>query len=201
VIIRDLRLNHFDVLVGINLLREGLDLPEVSLVAILDADKAGFLRSERSLIQTMGRAARNVNGEVYLYADSVSDAMRSAIDVTGSRRARQLAYNEEHGITPETIRKRIHEVIRGETEEGVEAPAELTPWERELVTDDLTQELGLLESQMWAASEALDFEQASALRDRIRELEAKLQGKEVNVVMLPGRTAGTGPAKQRGSRP
>jgi excinuclease ABC subunit B len=196
VIIRDLRLNHFDALVGINLLREGLDLPEVSLVAILDADKAGFLRSERSLIQTIGRAARNVNGEVFLYADSVSDAMRSAIDVTDRRREKQLAYNVEHGITPETIRKRIHEVIRGEGEEGAAAPAELAPWERELATDDLTQELMLLESQMWAASEALDFEQASALRDRIRELEAKLQGKEVNVTMLPGRPA----VRQRDSR-
>src|SRR5690606_13662527 len=141
-------------------------------------------RSERSLIQTIGRAARNVRGEVYLYADVVSDAMRGAIDETNRRRAKQLAYNEEHGITPETIRKRIHDVIRSDEE----APAdELAPWERELVTDDLRQELALLENEMWEASEALDFEKAAAIRDRIREIEAKLQGKEVNVPTLPGR--------------
>ena len=185
VIIRDLRLGHFDVLVGINLLREGLDLPEVSLVAILDADKTGFLRSERSLIQTIGRAARNVRGEVYLYADVVSDAMRAAMDETERRRTKQLAYNEEHGITPETIRKRIHEVIR-DAQEPAEAE-KLAPWEKELVHDDLRQQLAELENQMWQASEALDFERAAAVRDEIREVEAKLQGKEVDVPTLPGR--------------
>ncbi|MEX2536585.1 MAG: excinuclease ABC subunit UvrB [Trueperaceae bacterium] len=195
VIIRDLRLGHFDVLVGINLLREGLDLPEVSLVAILDADKTGFLRSERSLIQTIGRAARNVRGEVYLYADVMSDAMRAAIGETERRRNKQLAYNEKHGITPESIRKRIHEVIR----HSEEAPAEqkLAPWERELVHDDLRQQLVELENQMWQASEALDFERAAAVRDEIREVEAKLQGKEVNVPTLPGR-GDRGNEKQRG---
>ncbi len=186
VIIRDLRLGHFDVLVGINLLREGLDLPEVSLVAILDADKTGFLRSERSLIQTIGRAARNVNGEVFLYADEVSDAMRAAMDETNRRREKQLAYNQEHGITPESVRKRVHDVIRGEGEAAEEAPAALDPWERELVFDDLRQELALLETEMWAASESLDFEKAAAVRDRIREIEAHLQGKDVKVTRIPG---------------
>ncbi len=190
VIIRDLRLGHFDVLVGINLLREGLDLPEVSLVAILDADKTGFLRSERSLIQTIGRAARNVNGEVYLYADEVSDAMRLAMDETNRRRNKQLAYNEVNGITPESVRKRVHDVIRGtEADDQEEAPAKLDPWERELVFDDLRQELATLETEMWEASEALDFERAAALRDRIREVEARLQGREVVITTIPGQAA------------
>ena len=186
VIIRDLRLGHFDVLVGINLLREGLDLPEVSLVAILDADKTGFLRSERSLIQTIGRAARNVNGEVFLYADEVSEAMRAAIDETNRRRDKQLAFNREHGITPETIRKRIHEVIRGEEAEPQKAER-LDPWERELLFDDLKQELAQLETEMWKASEDLDFERAAAIRDRIHEIEARLEGKKVDVPTIPGR--------------
>ena len=190
VILRDLRLGHFDVLVGINLLREGLDLPEVSLVAILDADKTGFLRSERSLIQTIGRAARNVDGEVYLYADVMSDAMKGAMDETNRRRDKQLAYNEEHGITPETIIKSIRGVIRGEEDVEVEEE-KLAPWERELVMDDLKQELALLENEMWQASEDLDFERAAAIRDRIREIEAKLQGKDVSIPTLPGqKTAG-----------
>ncbi len=190
VIIRDLRLGHFDVLVGINLLREGLDLPEVSLVAILDADKTGFLRSERSLIQTIGRAARNVNGEVYLYADEVSDAMRAAIDETTRRRDKQLAYNAANGITPESVRKRVHAVIRGEgDDEAPPAERTLDPWERELAFDDLRQELALLETEMWAASEALDFERAAALRDRVREIEARLQGRDVHLTQIPGRPA------------
>jgi len=187
-ILRDLRLGAFDVLVGINLLREGLDLPEVSLVAILDADKTGFLRSERSLIQTIGRAARNVHGEVILYADEVSDAMAAAIGETERRRTKQLAYNERHGITPETIRKRIQEVIRGEETEGEAADggaAPIAPWERELLEDDLRQELAMLENEMWSASEALDFEKAAAVRDRIRELEARLAGRELKLPQLP----------------
>ncbi len=197
IIIRDLRLGHFDALIGINLLREGLDLPEVSLVAILDADKTGFLRSERSLIQTIGRAARNVNGEVFLYADEVSDAMQAALDETNRRRDKQLAYNELHGITPESVRKRIHDVIRGDTdgEEAEGAAAALDPWERELAFDDLRQELALLENEMWAASEALDFERAAAVRDRIREIEARLAGKDVLVTTIPGqRSAPSGRA-------
>lgn len=188
VIIRDLRLGHFDVLVGINLLREGLDLPEVSLVAILDADKTGFLRSGRSLIQTIGRAARNVNGEVFLYADTHSDAMIEAISETERRREKQLAYNLAHGITPESVQKRIHAVIRDE-EDAPQDTEKLSPWERELVQDDLKQELGLLETEMWSASEDLDFERAAAIRDRIREVEAKLQGKEVQMVSMPGKSA------------
>ncbi|MEJ2667283.1 MAG: excinuclease ABC subunit UvrB, partial [Deinococcales bacterium] len=186
VIIRDLRLGHFDVLVGINLLREGLDLPEVSLVAILDADKTGFLRSERSLVQTIGRAARNVNGEVYLYADEISEAMQGAIDETNRRRDKQLAFNLAHDITPETIRKRVFEVIRGEEAEPEQAP-KLDPWERELLFDDLKQELAQLETEMWASSEALDFERAAQIRDRIREIEARLEGKKVDVPSIPGR--------------
>lgn len=195
VIIRDLRLGHFDVLVGINLLREGLDLPEVSLVAILDADKTGFLRSGRSLIQTIGRAARNVRGEVFLYADETSDAMRDAIDETNRRREKQLTFNQEHGITPETIRKRIYEVIRGE-DEAPEPEKKLAPWERELAMDDIKQELALLENEMWQASEDLDFERAAAIRDRIRELEAKLQGKEINLTSLPGQKKRTAASKR-----
>lgn len=185
VIIRDLRLGHFDALIGINLLREGLDLPEVSLVAILDADKAGFLRSERSLIQTIGRASRNVAGEVYLYGDKMTPAMQAAIDETNRRREKQLAYNEKYGITPETIKKNIREVIRGAEEDGVETK-KLAPWERELVTDDLKQELAMLETEMWQSSEDLDFEKAAAIRDRIREIEARLAGKDLKLPVIPG---------------
>ena len=180
VIIRDLRLGHYDVLVGINLLREGLDLPEVSLVAILDADKPGFLRSERSLIQTIGRAARNLNGEVILYGDSVTPAMQSAMEETERRRDKQLAYNLEHGITPTTIKKGVRDVIRGEeAPEAVSAPA---AQDRESLMAQLTD----LELDMWQASEALDFEKAAGLRDQIRAIEAKLQGKEFSQPTVPG---------------
>ncbi len=196
VIIRDLRLGHFDALIGINLLREGLDLPEVSLVAILDADKTGFLRSERSLIQTIGRAARNVAGEVVLYADVVSEAMRKAIDETDRRRTKQLAYNELHGITPETIVKRIQEVIRGERDDA-EPVRPIDPWERELLEDDVRQELALLENEMWHASEALDFEKAAAVRDRIRELEAKLEGRAIDLPSIPGSGGARRPGAKR----
>ncbi|MCS7068934.1 MAG: excinuclease ABC subunit UvrB [Meiothermus sp.] len=169
-LLRDLRLGYFDALVGINLLREGLDLPEVSLVAILDADKQGFLRSERSLIQTIGRAARNVGGEVFLYADTVSDSMRAAIEETNRRRALQEAYNLEHGITPATVQKSVRKVVRPEDYEAEAAEAAL---------DDpalLQSLLEQLETEMWAASEALDFEKAASLRDQMRNLEARLQG-------------------------
>ncbi|WP_105318344.1 excinuclease ABC subunit UvrB [Thermus tenuipuniceus] len=168
-LIRDLRLGHFDALVGINLLREGLDIPEVSLVAILDADKTGFLRSERSLIQTIGRAARNARGEVWLYADGVSEAMERAIRETNRRRALQEAYNREHGIVPETVRKEVRAIIRPE-EYGDKVPGEA--WEGE----DLKERIAELELAMWRAAEALDFERAARLRDELRALEARLQG-------------------------
>lgn len=168
-LIRDLRLGHFDALVGINLLREGLDIPEVSLVAILDADKTGFLRSERSLIQTIGRAARNAKGEVWLYADTISEAMERAIRETNRRRALQEAYNQEHGIVPETVRKEVRAIIRPE-EYGERAPVEA--WEGE----DLKERIAELELAMWQAAEALDFERAARLRDELRALEARLQG-------------------------
>ncbi|QBY10398.1 excinuclease ABC subunit UvrB [Deinococcus metallilatus] len=181
VIIRDLRLGHYDVLVGINLLREGLDLPEVSLVAILDADKPGFLRSERALIQTIGRAARNVNGEVVLYGDTVTPAMQSAMEETARRREKQLAYNAEHGITPTTVVKGVRDVIRGEEVAEAADPADLGD-DRDALTTQLTD----LELEMWQASEDLDFERAASLRDQIRAIEAKLQGKEFKQATVPG---------------
>ncbi|AKH17554.1 excinuclease ABC subunit UvrB [Deinococcus soli (ex Cha et al. 2016)] len=181
VIIRDLRLGHYDVLVGINLLREGLDLPEVSLVAILDADKPGFLRSERALIQTIGRAARNVNGEVILYADTVTPAMQFAMDETQRRREKQMAYNEAHGITPTTVIKGVRDVIRGE-----EQPDEISSATVGDDRDALSAQLTDLELDMWQASEDLDFERAASLRDQIRAIEAKLQGKEFQQATVPG---------------
>jgi excinuclease ABC subunit B len=176
-IIRDLRLGEYDVLVGVNLLREGLDLPEVSLVAILDADKEGFLRGETSLVQTIGRAARNVNGRVLMYADKETEAMRAAIRETDRRRAIQLAYNEEHGITPATVRKGISEMSeflamedraprkrRGKRAAEFADPAEL---ERAIVA---------LEEEMLAAADDLRFEEAARLRDELKELRRDLDG-------------------------
>ena len=185
-IVRDLRLGEFDVLVGINLLREGLDLPEVSLVAILDADKEGFLRSETSLVQTIGRAARNVDGTVLMYADSVTDSMRAAIGETQRRRQIQLAYNTEHGIDPQTIRKQVTDILlslRGE-EAGVASSKE----ERRIATptDIPTEELGRLiqglEEEMHQAAKELRFEYAARLRDEVHELRKELrQLKEAGV--------------------
>ena len=173
-IIRDLRVGVFDVLVGINLLREGLDIPEVELVAILDADKEGLLRSETSLIQTIGRAARNVNGRVIMYADEITRSMRAAIDETERRRAIQKRYNEEHGITPATVSKEIGELIeigKREKQAKTKLPVskKLSPGERE----DLIVQLRL---EMREAAAELDFERAAWLRDRIREYETKLPG-------------------------
>jgi len=165
-ILRELRLGTFDVLVGINLLREGLDLPEVALVAILDADKEGFLRSERSLIQTIGRAARNVEGRVILYAESTTEAIQFALDETNRRRAKQVAFNEEHGITPKTVQKAIREIYVPNAEEAVPT-GEV---EVEALTN-LPATLEKMRKAMLAAAEGLDFERAAQIRDRIKALE------------------------------
>ena len=198
-LLRELRLGSFDVLVGINLLREGLDLPEVSLVAILDADKQGFLRSTTSLIQTIGRAARNVSGEVHMYADSISSNMREAIDETNRRRAKQIAFNEEHGIDPQPLRKKIADVTdmlaredvdtadllaggyRGHEDSSVRArrkhAAEATVREKlaGAAQGDLAELINELTQQMHAAAEDLHFELAARLRDEIRDLKKELR--------------------------
>jgi excinuclease ABC subunit B len=175
-ILRDLRKGEFDVLVGINLLREGLDLPEVSLVAILDADKEGFLRSSGSLIQTIGRAARHVDGRAILYADKTTDSMRAAIDETNRRRAAQDLYNEQNGITPEGIRKNIGELLASVYEADYVGVLDLeeTPEEhaRFRTVDDIDREVKALEKRMREAAKALEFEKAAELRDRIKTLRA-----------------------------
>lgn len=164
-IIRDLRLGEFDVLVGINLLREGLDIPEVSLVAILDADKEGFLRSERSLIQTIGRAARNTEGKVIMYADELTESMEKAITETNRRRAIQSKYNEEHGIVPQTIKKSIRDTIKAsiieEAQEEYNLSEEASMQE---IIDKLTDE-------MLKYAQAMEFEKAAEIRDKIKELQ------------------------------
>ena len=174
-IIRDLRLGEFDVLVGSNLLREGLDIPEVSLVAILDADKEGFLRAERSLIQTIGRAARNVNGRAILYADQMTGSMQRAIDETERRRAKQLAHNEAHGITPQTIRKAVADVMRYgyeeyTAEERQRKVAEDTAGYARMSPSKLAKEIERLEKEMFQAAENLEFEEAARLRDKIHKI-------------------------------
>ena len=186
-IIRDLRLGEFDVLVGINLLREGLDIPEVSLVGVLDADKEGFLRAERSLIQTIGRAARHINGTAILYADTMTDSMRKAIDETERRRAKQIAYNAASGITPKGVQKRIKDIIDGvyDVEEGRRelAAAQAQAKYEAMPGKDLEKELKLLEKQMLDAAKNLEFEKAAQLRDRLYKLKEKLFG-----VALPTET-------------
>lgn len=174
-IIRDLRLGVFDVLIGINLLREGIDVPEVSLVTILDADKEGFLRNERSLIQTIGRAARNQNGHVIMYADEVTDSMRRAIDETARRRSIQQAYNKEHGIVPQTIKKEIRDVIRITHVNSEEMSNSLTEQLRALKRDDREQALRNVELEMQQAAKDLNFEKAAELRDIIMELKAEMK--------------------------
>ncbi|MDN3514495.1 MAG: excinuclease ABC subunit UvrB [Candidatus Brocadia sp.] len=169
-ILRDLRLGKFDVLVGVNLLREGLDLPEVSLVAILDADKEGFLRSETSLIQTIGRTARNVNAEVILYADQTTNSMKRAIDETNRRRALQIAYNKEHNITPTTIRKEIKKGIEDEVSSHKIVYETVAESEEEYITQEFVNEL---EEEMLRAAEALLFERAAELRDKIQQIRSK----------------------------
>ena len=210
-IIRDLRVGKIDVLVGINLLREGLDIPEVSLVAILDADKEGFLRNRRSLIQTMGRAARNAQGEVIMYADTITDSMRAAIGETNRRRALQEAFNEEHGIVPRTVKKSITDVssfiseaeatLEGKTRdrhgtgshgafESLSAPAESEETARSVAAElaglskaELADVVDALEEEMAAASEAMDFEAAARIRDQIVEIRTRVEGGSADEVI------------------
>ncbi|MBU5405260.1 excinuclease ABC subunit UvrB [Paraeggerthella hongkongensis] len=176
-ILRDLRRGEFDVLVGINLLREGLDLPEVSLVAILDADKEGFLRNHRSLIQTIGRAARNVSGQVIMYADKITDSMARAIDETKRRRAIQMQYNEDHGIEPQTIRKAINDIMSYVTDEMGNTTAEQVNKElAELSREEVLRIISSMEDDMVAASKSMDFEEAARLRDQVVKLRAQVEG-------------------------
>ena len=191
-IIRDLRLGAFDVLVGINLLREGLDIPEVSLVAILDADKEGFLRSERSLIQTIGRAARNLNGKALLYADRITESMRKAIDETERRRARQLAHNSAQGITPRSIVKQVRDLIDGVYSEKAGKDAERLEYEtlqrakvEEMSEKDIAREIKRLEKQMMEHARNLEFEQAARVRDQLGRLKAQAFGASGGNDLLP----------------
>src|SRR3954451_24627897 len=204
-ILRELREGAFDALVGVNLLREGLDLPEVSMVCILDADKEGFLRSETSLIQTIGRSARHVNAEVVLYADNVTQSMQRAIDETARRRALQLAYNAEHGITPETIRKAIRRGIEEEVQARTEARKAVG---RDEVTDASEEYLSELEAEMLRAAENLEFERAAALRDRVMQIRSGADGGPASPLASPqavsARTlakAGKGRKGQRRPKP
>jgi len=197
-LLKNVRQGSCDVLVGVNLLREGIDLPEVSLVAIMDADKQGFLRSETSLIQTIGRAARNVNAKVILYADKITDAMRAAIDETQRRRQLQMEYNQEHGITPATIKKNLQQGIDSEKEARRAANEAIKGTdEKVLVTQEYIQEL---ENEMLAASEELDFERAAVIRDRISQLQDSV-GKHVSKedLVAPAETR-SGRGKRSNSR-
>jgi excinuclease ABC subunit B len=187
-LLRELRLGEYDVLIGINLLREGLDLPEVSLVAILDADKEGFLRSHRSLIQTIGRAARNVSGEVHMYADKITDSMRVAIDETNRRRAKQVAYNLEHGLDPQPLRKKIAditdlitredddtELFMADQKSGIRVPTSIRESLKSIPARDLGDLIDQLSEQMRTAASELQFELAARLRDEIHELKKELR--------------------------
>ena len=171
-ILRDLRLGAFDVLVGINLLREGLDIPECGLVAILDADKEGFLRSETSLIQTIGRAARNSEGRAIIYADRITGSMERAMAETERRRAKQMAYNEEHGITPQTVRKNVEDVLAGLWQGDTDQSRVTTKVDKPLIGANLAAHLDAMRTQMRKAAENLEFEEAARLRDEVKRLEA-----------------------------
>lgn len=187
-ILRDLRLGAFDVLVGINLLREGLDIPEVSLVAILDADKEGFLRAERSLIQTIGRAARNLNGKAILYADRITESMRKAMGETERRRAKQMAFNEENGITPRSVQKRIKDLIDGVySEEAGRDEAKLLAAAKveDLSEKDLAKRIAQLEKQMLEHARNLEFEQAARIRDQLGQLREQAFGARVHDNIVP----------------
>jgi excinuclease ABC subunit B len=191
-LLRDLRQGRFEALVGVNLLREGLDLPEVSLVAILDADKEGFLRSETSLMQTIGRSARNVNAKVILYGDSVTDSMQRTIEETSRRRTMQQEYNREHGITPETIRKSIKAGIESEADAHAKANAAVGRGdEATYITEEYLAEL---EAEMLSAADALEFERAAILRDRIERMRESI-GKKVDEV--PARWSNDEPRGRR----
>jgi excinuclease ABC subunit B len=178
-IIRDLRLGEFDVLVGINLLREGLDLPEVSLVAILDADKEGFLRSERSLIQTMGRAARHINGTAILYADRMTDSMQRAIAETDRRRGKQLTYNTSHSITPKGVMKRIKDLIDGVYDATQMQVAQDEARYEAMSEKQIAREIKALEKKMHEHARNLEFEEAARARDRLGELKKRVFGVEL----------------------
>jgi len=205
-IIRSLRKGEFDVLVGINLLREGLDLPEVSLVAILDADKEGFLRSERSLIQTIGRAARNINGRVIMYADRITESMRKALDETDRRRAKQLEYNVEHGITPTTIVKAIDAslVEMYSPEWAVVPDISESPQEAEeyVAPHELSNRISALRREMMEAAKELEYERAATLRDQIKRLEMRALGIEPRgaAPMRPSANGGSSGTKANGAR-
>ena len=176
-IIRDMRLDVFDVLVGINLLREGLDIPEITLVAILDADKEGFLRSETSLIQTIGRAARNAEGHVIMYADTVTDSMQKAIEETARRRELQEAYNREHGITPKTIEKSVRDLI-SITQEAAKTEEKLEKDPESMSREELEKLIKKIEKQMKTAAAELNFEAAAELRDQMIQLKQSLNDLE-----------------------
>ena len=191
-ILRDLRLGAFDVLVGINLLREGIDIPEVSLVAILDADKEGFLRSERSLIQTIGRSARNLNGRAILYADRITDSMKRAIDETERRRNKQIAFNIENNITPRSVVKRIKDLIDGVYSEKSGKEAEKFEMQKAMVEDmsekDVAREIKRLEKLMIEHAKNLEFEKAARVRDQLSQIKAQAfgaAGKDNVLLMTP----------------